>query len=320
MDRRSFAFGAASVLGLAAAGCNPQEGGGGTTRTINVAQWGQEKYLIYLPFYLAQETGAFSRRNIEVNVSFSGNDDQVFASVLRGDAQFGIGDPIFAAISRDRGGDGVVVGQVVGRVALWGVSKNINRQLAQPSDFARLRIGTFPRPSTAYTLTRNMVDQQRIAGASVAEVPIGSEAALLESSAADIVMMLEPAASSAEASGYHIVTSFARLWGPFAFTGLTSTQSYTSQNAEVVADVQASMQEALEFAHTNADETKAIAGRLFPSLDAAVVGRAVDRMLGDETLPRTFAMPDDAWAAAVNVRKQMSELTGQGDYLEALLR
>jgi len=319
MDRRSFAFGAASIATLAAAGCERQATGS-SSRTINVAQWGQEKYLIYLPFYLAQETGAFGRRNIEVNVSFSGNDDQVFASVLRGSAQFGIGDPIFAAISRDRGGDGIVVGQVVGRVALWGVSKGIERQLAQPSDFARLRIGTFPRPSTAYTLTRNMVDQNRIPGAAVAEVPIGSEAALLESSAADVVMMLEPAASAAEASGYHIVTSFARLWGPFAFTGLTSTQSYVTQNAEVVADVQASMQEALAFAHSNADETKAIAARLFPSLDAAVVGRAVDRMLGDETIPREFTMSDEAWSAAVNVRKQMSELTGEGDYAEAVLR
>src|SRR5579863_8709222 len=76
---------------------------------IVVAQWGQEKYLIYLPVYIAQEKGFFKARNLDVSIAFSGNDDQVFATVARGDAQFGVGDPIFTAMSRQRGFDGIVV-------------------------------------------------------------------------------------------------------------------------------------------------------------------------------------------------------------------
>lgn len=153
MHRRTFltvsatvAFGSLGLLG----GCEKKQPDKATgRRQVTVAQWGQEKYLIYLPVYLAQEAGIFESNKLDVTLNFSGNDDQVFAAVARGDAHFGIGDPVFAAISRDRGSDGVVVGQLVGRVALWGVSKNTKRLLSTPEDFAKLTIGTFPRPSTA---------------------------------------------------------------------------------------------------------------------------------------------------------------------------
>lgn len=76
---------------------------------ITVAQWGQEKYLIYLPFYIAQERGFFKDEGLDITVQFSGNDDQVFATVLKGEAQFGIGDPVFTAISREKGAKGKVI-------------------------------------------------------------------------------------------------------------------------------------------------------------------------------------------------------------------
>ena len=84
---------------------------------VTVSQWGQEKYLIYLPVYIAQEEGFFKDHGLDVSITFSGNDDQVFATVARGDAQFGVGDPIFTAISRQRGFDGIVVASIVDRVA-----------------------------------------------------------------------------------------------------------------------------------------------------------------------------------------------------------
>ena len=78
------------ILGNIACGPPPVSNG---VKTVTVAQWGQEKYLIYLPFYLAQEKGFFKEEGLSVSLVFSGNDDQVFASVLQGSAQFGIGDP-----------------------------------------------------------------------------------------------------------------------------------------------------------------------------------------------------------------------------------
>ena len=43
-----------------------------------------------------------------------------------------------------------------------------------------------------------MIRSNRVPNARIVEVPIGSETALLESGQADVVMMLEPAASIAE--------------------------------------------------------------------------------------------------------------------------
>ena len=79
--------------------------------------------------------------------------------------------------------------------------------------------------------------QLMLAGCRIAEVPIGSELALLESNGADVVMMLEPAASIAASQGYRIVTSVPALWGPFAFTGLTSTRANLTQNPDVATDM-----------------------------------------------------------------------------------
>jgi NitT/TauT family transport system substrate-binding protein len=320
MIRRSFLSGAGLLAATALLpGCDFKPNGSKNGKaTIRVAQWGQEKYLIYLPFYIAQEAGFFETQGLDVNLSYSGNDDQVFASVLRADAQFGIGDPIFSAISRNRGGDGVVVGQVVDRVALWGVAKQGAKRRDTPADFANTRVGTFPRPSTTYSLMREMFDREKVNGARIIEVPIGSEVALLESNEADVVMMLEPAASNAVEAGYEIVTSLPKLWGSFAFTGMSAVKAYTDQNPEIVDKVRAAMQSALNLAHQKSPEAISIAQRLFGSMDKDVVEAAVRRMLADQTIPRQFAVSPEGWQAAVRVRQAMGELKS-GDYTSVVI-
>ena len=72
-------------------------------KEITIAQWGQEKYLIYLPLYVAIEKDFFAAEGLKVSLKFTGNDDQTFAAVIQGDADFGVGDPIFTAISQERG-------------------------------------------------------------------------------------------------------------------------------------------------------------------------------------------------------------------------
>jgi NitT/TauT family transport system substrate-binding protein len=252
-----------------------------------------------------------------VSIVYSGNDDQVFATVARGDAQFGIGDPIFAAISRQRGFDGIVVAAIVDRVALWGVTKT-QKTYDAPADFANTAIGTFPRPSTTYTLVRQMIDANHIQGAKIVEVPIGSELALLESGQADIVMLLEPAASIAESKGYHIATSFPKLWGPFAFTGLTSTQSYRDKNPNAVNAVHDAIGDALKLAHENPSEAVAVAKKLFPNLDPAVVEKAVNRMVNDQTIPTSADVSREGWIEAVSVRQSVGDLKSGSQYLECI--
>lgn len=165
-----------------------------------------------------------------------------------------------------------------------------------------------------------MIDQNRVSGARIAEVPIGSELALLESGGADVVMMLEPAASIAESKNYYIVTSFPNLWGPFAFTGLTSTASLVKTEPETVAAIRKCLQQALNLAREHRDQTKEIAIKLFPTIDRQVIDRAVDRMVEAKTLPSSIVMPPEAWAAAIRIRSQMGELKKDQHYDEVIIK
>lgn len=276
---------------------------------ITVAQFGQEKYLIYLPFYLAIEKGYFKEEGLDINIKFSGNDDQVFATVLKGDAQFGIGDPVFTAVSREKGAKGKVIAAIVDGVSVWGISKGGGKEITGPKDLAGLRIGTFPAPSTVYTLIKNTIDADPVLKASkIVQAPIGSGLALLESGSADIAMELEPNASLAESKGYKVVYSMAKSYGSFAFTGVTTTEEYINSNKPTVQHFVNALSKALAFAKNHQDSTILVAQGLFSMLDKTVVSNAVKRMVADKTIPTSVAISDKGWQLALKIRKQVGDI------------
>lgn len=275
---------------------------------VTVAQWGQEKYLIYLPFYLAQERGFFKEQGIDVKVKYSGNDDQVFATVLKGEALLGIGDPIFTAIARENGAKGKVVASIVDGVSIWGVTKKDVPFIQSPEDLKGLKLGTFPAPSTVYTLMQNTINDNKLEDTKIVQAPIGSQIALLENGNVDIAMELEPGASLAESQGYKIVYSAAQFYGPFAFTGVTTTEENIANNRETIQKFVNALQQALVFARNSPLETIATAQALFPSLDKEVVANAVNRMVKDKTIPVTSAMSDASWQNAMKIRNQMGDI------------
>lgn len=280
------------------------------TETITVAQWGQEKYLIYLPFYIAEEKGFFKEEGLEIAVKFSGNDDQVFATVLVGDAQFGIGDPVFTAISREKGAKGKVIASLVDGVAIWGVTNKDIKLIEKLDDLKGLKVGTFPAPSTNYALMKKTIvnNSEILKTTEIVQAPIGAQLALLESGGADIAMDLEPGTSIAESKGYKVIYSSPKFYGRFAFTGLTASEEYISANKETVQKFVNAIEKALQFCHTNEVETTEIAINLFPNLDNVIVGNAVKRMLGDKTIPIHATMSDEAWQKAMQVRVDIGDL------------
>lgn len=302
---------------ISASGCNKATGPSSNVRNIKIAQWGQAPYLIYLPIYLAQSQGFFQKHNIHADLMYSGNDDQVFATVVRGDAQFGVGDPIFTAISSQQGLPGTDVASVVGRVALWGVGRKGAKQIQKPADLAGLRIGTYPRPSTTYTLLADMLKQSHV-NAQIVEVQIGSELALLESNRVDLTFLLEPDASLAESKGYSIVMSLPQLWGNFAFTGITTTRRFADSNVALTNDVYAAINDAEQFAHNDTPAAISAAQKLFPQIDPAVVRNAVQRMIAEQTLPTTAVIDKDGWLRAIKVRQEVGDLKGSNEYLDCL--
>lgn len=277
---------------------------------IVIAQWGQEKYLIYLPLYIAIEKNFFQENDITVNLKYSGNDDQVFATVIKGDAAFGIGDPVFTAISRERGFKGKVVATIVNGVSIWGVTNNDElKSIKNISDLAGLKVGTFPEPSTNYTLMKKTIqDNPILSKTKIIQAPIGSQLALLENGDADIAMELEPSTSLAISKGYKLVFSSPNFYGEFAFTGLTTTEDFIIKNRETVQKTVNSLEKAVQFCHNNKEETIQIAQNIFPDLDKSVVEMAVLRMINEKTLPEHVITSEDAWQNAIDVRILVGDL------------
>jgi len=278
-------------------------------KKITVAQFGQEKYLIYLPFYLAMEQGFFKDQGLEIAIKYSGNDDQVFATVLKGEAQFGIGDPVFTAVSREKGAKGKVIASIVDGVSVWGVSKTKTNHIKNAGDLAGMRIGTFPAPSTVYTLIKNTIDENPLLkNTKIVQAPIGAGIALLENGSADIAMELEPNASLAESKGYQVIYSMAKSYGSFAFTGVTTTEDYIKANKPIVQKFVNALARSIKFAQNNSDSTISVAQGLFPAIDKKVVANAVRRMIADKTIPESVAVSDEGWQLALKIRKQVGDI------------
>lgn len=285
-------------------------GGSGSVAKLTVAQWGQERYLIYLPLYVAMEEGYFRDEGLDVQLIFTGNDDQTFAAVVGGSAQFGVGDPAFAAISTEKGLDAKVIATVVGGVAIWGVTNNeAVKSISQAADLAGLRVGTFPAPSTNFTLMRALIDSEpKLKDTKIVEAGIGAQIALLEGKSADIAMVLEPAASIAESQGYRVVYSSPKFHGPFLFTGVTTTTEYLKSNSDTAIRFVRALQRAVVTSHTSPDVAVRVGVKLFPSVDAKVVERAVRRMIDEQTLPKHARVDETAWRALMDVRVKAGDI------------
>ena len=125
------------------------------TTKVTVAQVGE--FFIYMPLYIAQEKGFFRDAGLDVSIVNTGGDDKSVAAVISGSADFGVGDPTFAAIAGLQGQDIKVVASVVNGVPFWGVTKNPRVPvITDPSQLDSFSVATFPSPSTAFTLQSQM--------------------------------------------------------------------------------------------------------------------------------------------------------------------
>jgi NitT/TauT family transport system substrate-binding protein len=286
---------------------------------ITVAHWGQEKILIYLPLYVAMDGGFFKQQGLNVTLKYSGNDDQVFATVISGQAQFGVGDPTFTAISREKGGTGKVVATLVGAVANWGVTnKQSISEINDPHQLDGLRVTSFPSPSTTFTILSEIKKTLNLQRMNIKQLAFGTEFGALERGDADLAIMLEPQASVAESKGYRVVWSVAKYYGPFALTGVTTTDEMIKNNPDQVQRMVNGIQAALDYIRSNPDRTLEIAAQNFPTLDRTVVKNAIARMTQDASIPADARITTEAWKKTLTVRNKMGDLQSVEKGMEAV--
>jgi NitT/TauT family transport system substrate-binding protein len=218
-----------AVLALHLALTAPTHAGDNSERErVVIAQFGKEKFLLYLPLYVAMEEGLFAKQGLDVDLRFAGNDDQIFATVMSGSAQFGVGDPVFAAISREKGGPGKIVAMMVTRLGLSGyTNKPTIPDIASAADATGLRIGSIPAPSTTYTLLREFIRNNKLDHTTLVQVAIGAQLAALEAGQLDVAVDLEPSVSVAESKGYRVNFLFDRFTETQAITGISTLPTFS---------------------------------------------------------------------------------------------
>lgn len=273
---------------------------------VTVAQVGE--FFIYLPLYYAEERGFFERNGLKVKLVSSGGDEKSVAAVISGTADFGVGDPTFAAIAKEKGQDVRVIASVVNGVPFWGISKRSDlKPITDPKQLAGLKVATFPKPSTAYVLQEEMFEEGGLKP-SIVQAQFGALLPLLETRAADVVLELEPNVSTAEANGAKVLYSMAAAYPDFAITGVTVSGKMIRDKPTLVSAFSLAMDQAMKAAHSNPADVVAMAKARFPNLPPAVVESAVRRMLQSNTFPQSAATSESGWQKAIALRLDSGDL------------
>jgi len=268
--------------------------------------------LLYLPLYVALDEGYLQKNGIDAQIITSGGDSQAFAALASGQVQFAQGDPTFVAISHSRGGPGIVIASVLDRVAFWGVTfdKNIS-PFTNPQQFRGMNVVTYPDPNTAYVVQKDLDQRASLVlgkDTAITQAAFGTELGPIQNGTAQIAVSIEPTVANAVQQGAHIVFSYANAWGPFALTGLMTTETYASQNPDVVQGMVDAYEEALQYIRQNPQGAVAVGERNFPEVNKTVIVQAINRLVSENVFPQHAVMSQQSWDAALQLREQIGDL------------
>lgn len=280
---------------------------------ITIAQFGH--VFVYLPIYIAKEKGFFKDQGLEVTYVSTGGDEKTFAAVISGSAQFGVADPTFIAIARERGNkQGQIIANIIDGVPFWGVSKS-DRKISKIEDFANMRVATYPSPSTNFALMEKMVKGHNL-NTRIVQGAFGTLLSILQNNGADMAMVLEPTTSLAEKQGYNVVFSYKKFYPDFAFTGLSTTTDYIKNHPEVCQKIVDALQKAYKYAYENFEGTVSVAKEEFPDFDDSVLRQGVRRMLDDKIIPKSAVLKEKSWQTAIDTRIYIGDLQNNAPFRE----
>jgi NitT/TauT family transport system substrate-binding protein len=309
--RRSWLAALTVVPALALAGCGSGPGQVTTSAngmtTVNLAE--AVHNLGYIDLYVAQHKGYFTQQGITLNLSAAGGDSQAFAAVLGGSAQFALGDATLAEISREKGGDGVVLGELVSRAQYFAVSKKISTPFPGPAQFSGLTFVTSPPPNTNYSVLTNSLKQAGLDPAhavKITTVSPGTEIGPVLAGQADVAVAYEPNVDMAVVQdGAHVVYSWADAIGEFTNTGLQARQSFVKANPQVAQKIMNALQMGAEHVYQHPDDAKAIARQEFPNLPPNVVDAAIQREIDNHIPANTTVVSQQGWQQLMTLGRQL---------------
>lgn len=284
------------------------------TEEVTVAQYGH--VFLYMPLYVAADKGFFREEGLDVKVVSTGGDEKTFAAVSSGAAQFGVSDPTFAAIARERGQGGKIVAAVVRGVPFWLISYKPNlKMMTHAEQLKGLRIAAYTAPSTSYAVVKHtLANSGKPIEGKIVEGSFGSLLAILKADKADVAQEIEPIVSIAEKDGAKVVYEPCKTFGDFAFTGVSVTDEYAVSHKETIQKFVKALTKAMRYIKTDFDGAVAVATKEFPEVDPKVVSSALKRLIDSKTIPDDTVLPEQAWINATNLRKELGDLKAEAPF------
>jgi NitT/TauT family transport system substrate-binding protein len=273
-------------------------------QNVTIAQAFQ--VFLYAPLYVAQNQGFFKDQGLNVNITTAGGDQEAFAALLSGDAQFAVGDPTFTAISGEKGQPGVVLASVLSGVPFWGVAKSNVPVITSPAMLKGYKIATYPAPNTAYELQLAMFKSANLQP-NIVQIAPGGLLPALAAGKVDIALELEPNVSTAIANGDHIVYSLSSYYPTFALTGLTALPSYVQNNSSTAQKIVNALKQADDYIRANPTSTADFLGTMF-QVSSTIAESAVQNMLAAKVIPDSLVVDPAGWSAAIQLQVETGDL------------
>lgn len=280
---------------------------------VTIHQWGQF-HTLYLPLYVAHHADFFARNGIVADIRAIGNDDRVYQSLLRGEADFTVSDPIYAAMGHNRAEIVPIkaVATLVNKIAIWGITNQPTiRPVEHIEDLAGLRLGCFPKGSTTYALLDGLKKNHPriLKRTEFVEGTIDNQVEMLANGTVDIALEIEPVVSYAVSKGFFEVFSLAQFFGDCVFTGLCVRQDMIDNRPDVVRAVVQSLQMAMDAIHGDSTVLYDVARTMFPDIPAKVQRSSTKRILNEHVWPISVAIDEKSWNLAQSYRVETGDLT-----------
>lgn len=263
--------------------------------------------LLYLPLYVADQKGFFEEENINLIRQTAGGGMQAWTSVLGGSSDFSIHDPVFAPMSREQDGPGIVVAAVQDGPSVWILGDPEEGSFQDdPTKFEGSIVTTNQEPDTwwayfTYLMTENGLDPGT--DVEIMQVPIGNEVPPVLVGQADFAAATEPMISQGLAEGLDFVYEFPKAdgWSPYAFSSLVTTEEYLENNPEAAQGVVNAFEKASQFIHKYPEEAIEVAKVEFPDLEPEIVEDAVLRVIEENGYPEHALLSRESWDNAMKI-------------------
>lgn len=269
--------------------------------------------MLYLPLYVGIDTGLFQKQGLDVTKETAGAPSAALAAVISGSAQFSLHGPEWPAIAASKGAPVQIVANCVNGAAVW-MATTPDFKFTSVKDLKGETIVTGQMPTTSTSLLLKLLKENGMDAekdVKMLQVPLGSEIGAFVAGQAKVAVMYEPGLDQAVAKGMKVVLGFPKLYGPYAFSAITSR---TDADPDTVQRFVNGMQAALLSIRSNPAGAVAIAKKEFPTLDPVVVENAVKRMIEDNVYPSSVEITPAALKVSMDTQIALGNLAAQPVY------